>query len=127
MRWRMINTVLLSLLSVLGFVVMYWTVVIALSPAPGTFAEIAMSYGAVVKTFFHPLSLPNASRLGAKAISNIATNLIATGAVWCVAYIASAQPYSRWLRISGSVLGLIATIVWVGIAFSVFIISGQRH
>jgi hypothetical protein len=123
----MINTVLLALLSVLGFVLIYWTLVIALSPAARTFTEIAMSDGAIVKTFFHPLALPNASRLGSKANSDIATNLITTGIVWCLAYIANAQPYSRWLRISGSVLGDMATIVWAGIAFSALFIAGQRH
>jgi hypothetical protein len=123
MRWKIINPVLYALMIVLGLVLLMWTLILLNSPAPGK----AQSYFEVLKIFFHPLSLPNSKGLGEKMISIASTSLVVTGAIWITAYISSAQPYIRWLRIGGIIFGIFAVLVWVHIVFAVFFLSGLRH
>lgn len=127
MRWKIINPVLYTLMIVLGFVLLLWTVIVINSPAAGTSTTTAQSYLEILKIFFYPLSLPNSKVLGDKMVSEVATSLVVTGTTWFIAYISNAQPYIPWLRIGGIVVGILAVLVWVGIVFTVFFLSGLRH
>jgi hypothetical protein len=123
MRWKLINPVLYTLVTMLGLVLLMWTVILMNSPAAGK----AQSYLEVLRIFFNPLSIPNSSGLGSMMVSLATISLFVTGATWFIAYISSAQPYIPWLRIGGTIVGIFSVIVWVSIVFMVILLSGLQH
>ena len=118
MGWRLINPAILTFLVSLSGVFLAVTLLIVVMYEEQAKSDIVEFYTAIIKVLFHPTSLPRLR--GEPAFSTI-TYII--GGFWFIGYLASAQPYINWMRILGSIVGILSTFIWVAYSFIIFVLS----
>lgn len=126
-RWRFLNPAILAVAAIVGCLLLYWTQLILVSDKPLIAAEVAKSYGAILKIYFYPTGLVESIYRGSTQKPPQTAWWWWIWVVWFLAWIVSAQPYKPRMRVVGSVSGVIAVLVWSSFVFSVFFVAGLRH
>jgi len=126
MQWRFANPAGIAFLAVVVTVFMCVSLLVVAALARSGYeaislAEIIEGYSGVYSWFFHPSSLRG---WRGNPLPSIGAAIILS--VWLIGYMLSAQPRKLKLRLTGSIIGVAMTVLWVMYSLLISLISSVR-
>jgi hypothetical protein len=129
-RWRYLNPVIIGSGAILAAIFLFWTNLLIVSDKPVATNDVVKLFAWVLKSYFYPRSMLGDTPPGlTPRPPDPFWQYVgwAIWAVWLLAVFVSAQPYKPKLRIAGSILGVLAALLWTVMVIGTFIGAGLRH
>ncbi len=121
MKWRLLNPASIAFITILLIVYLIMSLLLIATYENHGFSSEAVrqAYSFPITVLFDPSSLK-----GIRGDPFFTKLVIAILGFWVLCWFFSGQPYVKWLRMLGSILGVVTVLIWTLYSLLVGILSG---